>query len=107
MHLKRLVSRKTSASPQREGETSCPPVLQQLRLLFLGVDRVETMPMQRTEIPGAEELHKYYKVYETIGSGTVLSCLAFPNHPEAGLFILLNVMPFQEASLRSSWVGTF
>ncbi|XP_075886653.1 maternal embryonic leucine zipper kinase [Nelusetta ayraudi] len=27
------------------------------------------MPMQRTEIHGAEELHKYYKVYETIGSG--------------------------------------
>lgn len=27
------------------------------------------MPMQKTEIHGAEELHKYYKVYETIGSG--------------------------------------
>lgn len=32
---------------------------------------VGTMPMQRTEIYGAEELHKYYKVYETIGSGNV------------------------------------
>lgn len=29
------------------------------------------MPVERTEHRGADELHKYYEVYETIGSGNV------------------------------------
>lgn len=29
------------------------------------------MPVERTENRGIDELHKYYEVYETIGSGNV------------------------------------
>lgn len=30
------------------------------------------MPVERTGHRGAEELHKYYEVYETIGSGNMM-----------------------------------
>lgn len=30
---------------------------------------LERMPVERTEYRGADELYKYYDVYETIGSG--------------------------------------
>lgn len=66
------------------------------------------MPVERTEHRGADELYKYYEVYETIGSGTNSSdvlqlhfgCIFFLE------FISLLPHPFKGVSLKSSWVGT-
>lgn len=91
MHLQRLLCRKKENPSAWRGH----PVLQlsqsfdstfvfmypQFCVFFPPREGVKRMPMQRTEIHGAEELHKYYKVYETIGSGTVQSSSTFPFIP--------------------------
>lgn len=72
---------------------------------YLEVAGTRRMPVERTEHRGAAELHKYYEVYETIGSGAVLKCFMFVSiRPECGgsepcLFL-------QAALLKLNWADT-
>ncbi|XP_055077005.1 maternal embryonic leucine zipper kinase [Periophthalmus magnuspinnatus] len=49
------------------------------------------MPVERTELRGEEELHKYYEVYETIGSGGFAK-VKLGRHKQTGEKVAIKIM---------------